>query len=373
MNTNNNKITISFPDGKFVKYADAISCFDVAKDISDGFSRKVLVARLNDRLVDLSTIITSDSSIFFYTWESDIGKSTFWHSSAHLMAEALESLFDNIKFGIGPAVENGFYYDVDFVDNDFNNDSFDKLEKKIIELAKQKNQYYRKEVSKKEAIKYFKEKGDNYKLELIDELNDSEITFYKQGNFVDLCKGPHIPNTKFIQSVKILNVAGAYWRGDEKGKQLTRIYGITFPKNKDLLEFIKNQEEAKKRDHRKIGKELELFTFSDKVGQGLPLWLPNGTILRENLENFMRNLQIKSGYLPVVSPHIGSKELYITSGHYEKYGESSFQSIKTPNENEEFFLKPMNCPHHCEIYKSKPRSYRDLPLRIAEFGTVYRY
>jgi len=368
-----NKINITFPDGKVHSYNIGISCFEIAENISQGFARNQLVASLNDKLVDLSTKINKDSDIMFYGWDSEIGKSTFWHSSAHLMAEALESLFSDIKFGIGPPIENGFYYDVDFGKNEFKEEDKVKLENKILELAKQKSQFFREEVSKKNALKHFNDKGDNYKIDLINDLNDGEITFYKQGNFIDLCKGPHLPNTKLIKSVKILNIAGAYWRGDEKGKQLTRIYGISFPNNKELSNFLLLQEEAKKRDHRKIGKELELFTFSEKVGQGLPLWLPNGTIVRECLIDFMKKEQIKEGYLPVVSPHIGSKDLYVTSGHYDKYGESSFQPIKTPNENEEFFLKPMNCPHHCEIYKSKPRSYKNLPLRLAEFGSVYRY
>ena len=367
------KINITFPDGKVLSYNKGISCIEIAENISQGFARNQLVASLNDKLVDLSSKINKDSDIMFYGWDSEIGKSTFWHSSAHLMAEALESLFSDIKFGIGPPIENGFYYDVDFGKNEFKEEDKVKLENKILELAKQKSEFFREEVSKENALKYFNDKGDNYKIDLINELNDGEITFYKQGNFIDLCKGPHLPNTKLIKSVKILNVAGAYWRGDEKGKQLTRIYGISFPNNKELSNFLLLQEEAKKRDHRKIGKELELFTFSEKVGQGLPLWLPNGAILRECLIDFMKKEQIKGGYLPVVSPHIGSKDLYVTSGHYDKYGESSFQPIKTPNENEEFFLKPMNCPHHCEIYKSKPRSYKNLPLRLAEFGSVYRY
>ena len=367
------KINITFPDGKVLSYNIGISCIEIAENISQGFARNQLVASLNDKLVDLSTKINKDSDIMFYGWNSEIGKSTFWHSSAHLMAEALESLFSDIKFGIGPPIENGFYYDVDFGKNEFKEEDKVRLENKILELAKQKSEFFREEVSKKNALKYFNDKGDNYKIDLINELNDGEITFYKQGNFIDLCKGPHLPNTKLIKSVKILNVAGAYWRGDEKGKQLTRIYGISFPNNKELSNFLLLQEEAKKRDHRKIGKELELFTFSEKVGQGLPLWLPNGAIVRECLIDFMKKEQIKEGYLPVVSPHIGSKDLYVTSGHYDKYGESSFQPIKTPNENEEFFLKPMNCPHHCEIYKFKPRSYKNLPLRLAEFGSVYRY
>ena len=368
-----NKINITFPDGKVLSYNTGVTCFEIAENISQGFARNQLIASLNNEIVDLSQKIKNDSNIMFYSWDSDIGKSVFWHSTAHLMAEALESLFSNIKFGIGPPIENGFYYDVDFGKNEFKEEDKVKLENKILELAKQKSKFFREEVSKKNALKYFNDKGDNYKIDLINDLNDGEITFYKQGNFVDLCKGPHLPNTKLIKSVKILNIAGAYWRGDEKGKQLTRIYGISFPNNKELSNFLLLQEEAKKRDHRKIGKELELFTFSEKVGQGLPLWLPNGAIVRECLIDFMKKEQIKEGYLPVVSPHIGSKDLYVTSGHYDKYGESSFQPIKTPNENEEFFLKPMNCPHHCEIYKSKPRSYKNLPLRLAEFGSVYRY
>jgi threonyl-tRNA synthetase len=296
-----------------------------------------------------------------------------WHSSAHLMAEALEFYYPGAKFAIGPAVENGFYYDVDFGDKTFSIDEVDKIEKKMMELAAKKEEYKRQEISKADAISYFKQKGDPYKLELLEGLHDGTITFYTQGNFTDLCRGPHIPNTGFIKAVKLLRVAGAYWRGDEKNKQLTRIYGITFPKDKELKEYLAMLEEAKKRDHRKLGKELELFTFSEKVGMGLPLWLPKGAMLREKLEQFMRRAQTKAGYLPVVTPHIAQKELYVTSGHYEKYGKDSFQPINTPQEGEQFFLKPMNCPHHCEIYKSAPRSYKDLPIRYAEFGTVYRY
>ncbi|EJF09910.1 threonyl-tRNA ligase [Pontibacter sp. BAB1700] len=318
--------------------------------------------------------IEEDANVQLLTWNDDLGKNTFWHSSAHLLAEALEELYPGIKFGIGPPVENGFYYDVDLGEGrTFSQDDFAKVEQKMLELARAKNEYKREEVSKADAIKYFTEKGDQYKLDLIKDLEDGSITFYTQGKFVDLCRGPHIPNTGFIKAAKLMNVAGAYWRGDEKSKQLTRIYGVTFPKQKELTEYLERLEEAKKRDHRKLGKELELFAFSEKVGMGLPLWLPKGTLLRERLEQFMRKAQVKAGYQPVVTPHIGSKELYITSGHYEKYGADSFQPIKTPNEGEEFFLKPMNCPHHCEIYKTRPRSYKELPVRLAEFGTVYRY
>ena len=296
-----------------------------------------------------------------------------WHSSAHLMAEALEALYPGIKFAIGPPIENGFYYDIDFENHNISSDDFSKIEKKILELAREKNKFTKEYVSKSDAISFYKKKENNYKLELIKELNDDEITFYTQGNFTDLCKGPHIPNTGFIKAVKLINIAGAYWRGDEKNKQLTRIYAITFPKNKELQEYLELLEEAKKRDHRKLGKELELFTFSKKVGQGLPLWLPKGAELRDRLENFLKKAQKKSGYKQVITPHIGNKDLYVCSGHYSKYGEDSFQPINTPNKGEEFLLKPMNCPHHCEIFKTKPRSYKELPLRLAEFGTVYRY
>lgn len=346
---------------------------DVALSISEGLARNVLSAEVNGEVWDADRKITQDSTLKLLTWNDDDGKATFWHSSAHLMAEALELLYPGTKFGIGPSIDQGYYYDVDFGDKEFDSADLEKIEKKMLELAKQKNTYDRKEVSKADAISYFNEKGDEYKLELIDGLEDGSITFYTQGGFTDLCRGPHIPHTGFIKAVKLLNVAGAYWRGDEKRKQLTRIYGITFPKQKELTEFLHNLEEAKKRDHRKLGKELELFTFSEKVGLGLPLWLPKGTRLRERLESFMRRAQVKAGYEPVVTPHIGHKNLYVTSGHYEKYGEDSFKPIQTPNEGEEFLLKPMNCPHHCEIYNSKPRSYKDLPLRLAEFGTVYRY
>ncbi|KYG74308.1 threonine--tRNA ligase [Roseivirga spongicola] len=366
-------IKITLPDGSVREYPKGSSAMDVAISISEGLARNVLSAEVNGEVWDADRKITQDSTLKLLTWNDDDGKATFWHSSAHLMAEALESLYPGTKFGIGPSIDQGYYYDVDFGDKEFDSADLEKIEKKMLELAKQKNTYDRKEVSKADAISHFNEKGDEYKLELIDGLEDGSITFYTQGGFTDLCRGPHIPHTGFIKAVKLLNVAGAYWRGDEKRKQLTRIYGITFPKQKELTEFLHNLEEAKKRDHRKLGKELELFTFSEKVGLGLPLWLPKGTRLRERLESFMRRAQVKAGYEPVVTPHIGHKNLYVTSGHYEKYGEDSFKPIQTPNEGEEFLLKPMNCPHHCEIYNSKPRSYKDLPLRLAEFGTVYRY
>ncbi|SFF47427.1 threonine--tRNA ligase [Thermoflexibacter ruber] len=366
-------INITLPDGSVRQYEQGVTGMQIALSISEGLARNVLAAKVNGEVWDASRPIQQDATVQLLTWNDTDGKKTFWHSSAHLMAEALEALYPNTKFGIGPAIDNGFYYDVDFNGQAFSSDDLPKVEEKMQELAKQKSEYIRKEVSKKEAISYFTEKGDPYKLELLEGLEDGNITFYTQGNFVDLCRGPHIPNTGFIKAIKLLNVAGAYWRGDEKNKQLTRIYGITFPKAKELEEYLHFLEEAKKRDHRKLGKELELFTFSEKVGMGLPLWLPKGAVLRERLENFLKKAQVKAGYQQVVTPHIGGKQLYITSGHYEKYGKDSFQPIKTPDVDEEFLLKPMNCPHHCEIYKSKPRSYRDLPIRYAEFGTVYRY
>lgn len=369
----NEIIKITLPDGSVREYPKGSSAMDVALSISEGLARNVLSAEVNGEVWDADRPISEDSNLKLLTWNDDDGKATFWHSSAHLMAEALEALYPGIKLGIGPSIDQGYYYDVDFGDQEFDSAHLENIEKKMLELAREKNTYNRKEVSKADAIDYFKEKGDEYKLELIDGLEDGSITFYTQGGFTDLCRGPHIPNTGFIKAVKLLNVAGAYWRGDEKRKQLTRIYGITFPKQKELSEFLHNLEEAKKRDHRKLGKELDLFTFSEKVGMGLPLWLPKGTKLRERLESFMRKAQVKAGYEPVVTPHIGHKNLYVTSGHYEKYGEDSFKPIQTPNEGEEFLLKPMNCPHHCEIYNSRPRSYKDLPVRLAEFGTVYRY
>lgn len=366
-------IKITFPDGQVREFENGITPFQVALSISEGLARNVLAANLNGEVVDSSTPIEADAALQLLTWNDVDGKKTFWHSSAHLLAEAIEALYPGTKFGIGPAIENGFYYDIDLGEQEFGSDQFKEIEDKMLELARSKNEYVRTSVSKADAISYFQEKGDEYKLELIDGLADGSITFYNQGNFTDLCRGPHIPNTGFIKSVKLLSVAGAYWRGDEKRKQLTRIYAITFPKAKELEEYLTLLEEAKRRDHRKLGKEMELFAFSEKVGMGLPLWLPKGTLLRERLENFLRRAQVRAGYSPVITPHIASKELYVTSGHYAKYGKDSFQPIRTPDENEEFFLKPMNCPHHCEIYKTKPRSYKDLPLRLAEFGTVYRY
>ena len=364
---------ITFPDKQIREYPDGTSALDIAKSISEGLARNVLAARVNGEVRDALRPVTGDAELALLTWDTPEGKSTLWHSSAHLMAEAIEFYYPGTKFGIGPPIENGFYYDIDLGEHQLSSDDFKKIEDKMLELARKGNAYVRKEISKEEAIAYFTEKGDQYKLDLLQDLADGTITFYTQGEFTDLCRGPHIPDTSHIRAVKLMNIAGAYWRGDEKAKQLTRVYGITFPKQKELTEYLTLLEEAKKRDHRKLGKELELFTFSEKVGMGLPLWLPKGAALREKLENFLKKAQVKAGYLPVVTPHIGNKALYITSGHYEKYGADSFQPIHTPAEGEEFFLKPMNCPHHCEIYKSKPRSYKDLPVRLAEFGTVYRY
>ena len=368
------QINITLPDGKVVKTEKGSSPFDIAKSISEGLARNVLSASINNELWDIQRPIMIDCSLKLHTFSDIEGKKCFWHSTAHLMAEALENLYPGVKFGIGPAIDNGFYYDVDLgEDKKLSSDEFAKIEQKMLDLAREKNDFIRKDISKKDALKYFKEKNDEYKIDLLESLNDGEITFYSQGNFTDLCKGPHIDNTSKIKAVKLLNVAGAYWKGDETNKQMTRIYGVSFLKQKDLTEHLNMLEEAKKRDHRKIGKEMELFTFSKNVGQGLPLWLPKGAQLREKLEIFLKKAQENAGYLPVITPHIGSKDLYVCSGHYEKYGQDSFQPIKTPQENEEFFLKPMNCPHHCEVYKSKQYSYRDLPVRFAEFGTVYRY
>ncbi|MDO3625339.1 threonine--tRNA ligase [Mucilaginibacter sp. BT774] len=366
-------INITLPDGSVRQYEKGTTAMQIALSISEGLARNVLAAEVDGQVWDASRHIEQDAHVKLLTWTDTNGKSTFWHSSAHLMAEALEALYPGTKFGIGPAIETGFYYDVDFGDREFSSDDFKQIEDKILELAKTKEEYVRTPVSKADAIDYFTKKGDEYKLDLIKDLPDGSITFYTQGNFTDLCRGPHIPNTGFIKAVKLMNVAGAYWRGDETRKQLTRIYAVTFPKQSELTDYLHLIEEAKKRDHRKLGKELELFAFSEKVGMGLPLWLPKGTALRERLVNFMRNAQVKAGYEQVISPHIGHKNLYVTSGHYEKYGKDSFQPIQTPQEGEEFFLKPMNCPHHCEMYKTKPRSYKDLPVRYAEFGTVYRY
>ncbi|OOQ62130.1 threonine--tRNA ligase [Mucilaginibacter pedocola] len=366
-------ISITLPDGSVRQYDKGITPMQIAQSISEGLARNVLAAEVNGEVWDASRPIEEDSAVKLLTWNDPKGKSTYWHSSAHLLAEALEALYPGTKFGIGPAIETGFYYDVDFGDKTLSSDDFKKIEDKMIELAKTKSEYIRKPVSKADAIEYFTEKNDEYKLDLIKDLPDGAITFYTQGNFTDLCRGPHIPNTGFIKAAKLMSLAGAYWRGDESRKQLTRIYGVTFPKASELTEYLTLIEEAKKRDHRKLGKELELFAFSEKVGMGLPLWLPKGTALRERLQNFLQRAQVKAGYEQVITPHIGHKNLYVTSGHYEKYGADSFQPIRTPQEGEEFLLKPMNCPHHCEIYKTKPRSYKDLPVRFAEFGTVYRY
>ncbi len=367
------EITITFPDGRQKAYAINSTAMDIAMDISEGLARNVLAAKVNGEVWDATRPITQDAELALLTWRDKEGQSTFWHSSAHLLAEALEALYPGVKFGIGPSIDRGFYYDVDTGDRSLSTEDLPKIEQKMLELARNKSVYERREVTKADAIAYFEEKGDEYKLELLDGLDDGSITFYQQGDFVDLCRGPHIPNTGPIKAVKLLNVAGAYWRGDETRAQMTRIYGVSFPKKKELDEHLALLEEAKKRDHRKLGAELELFMFSEKVGAGLPIWLPKGTAIRQRLEDFMKAEQLKRGYTPVITPHIGKKDLYVTSGHYEKYGEDSFQPITTPREGEEFYLKPMNCPHHCEIYGHRPKSYKDLPIRIAEFGTVYRY
>ncbi len=367
-------IKITFPDNSVKEYKDGINGLELAKSISSGLANEVTAITVNGEVWDITRPINIDASIKLHKFNDPEGKHAFWHSSAHLMAAALETLYPGIKFGIGPSIENGFYYDVDpgngavIVDADL-----PKIEKKMYELGSKDNKFIRKEINKAEAIAYFKAKGDEYKIELINELEDGNISTYTQGSFTDLCRGPHLPDTRSIKAIKLLSIAGAYWRGDEKRKQLTRIYGISFPKKKMLDDYLNLLEQAKARDHRKIGKELELFTFSARVGQGLPLWLPKGTVLRELLENFLKKVQKEHGYLPVITPHIGQKELYVTSGHYEKYGKDSFRPISTPAEGEEFLLRPMNCPHHCEIYSRKPRSYKDLPIRIAEFGAVYRY
>jgi threonyl-tRNA synthetase len=366
-------INITLPDGSVRNYKKGTTALEVAQSISEGLARNVLAAKINGEVVDATRPILSDAKLVLLTVNDAEGKSTLWHSSAHLMAEALEALYPGTKFGIGPPIDSGFYYDIDLGGKTISQEDFKVIEDKMLELARKNSAYVRKEVSKADAIAYFKEKNDPYKLELLENLEDGNITFYEQGNFTDLCRGPHIPATGFIKAAKIMNIAGAYWRGDEKNKMLTRVYAVTFTKQKDLTDYLVLLEEAKKRDHRKLGKELELFTFSEKVGMGLPLWLPKGAALRERLIQFLQKAQMKSGYQQVATPHIGNKNLYITSGHYEKYGADSFQPIKTPHEGEEFFLKPMNCPHHCEIYKASPKSYKDLPVRYAEFGTVYRY
>ncbi len=366
-------INITLPDGSVKQFEKGTTALEIAKSISEGLARNVLSAKVNGVVMEATRPITEDATVQLLTWRDDEGKATMWHSSAHLMAEAIETLYPGVKFGIGPDIENGFYYDIDFGDYSISEKDFPKIEQKMQELARQKQSFVRKEVSKAEALDYFNQKGDEYKVELINDLEDGQITFYETGSFTDLCRGPHLPDTSFIKAIKLLKVAGAYWRGDETRKQLTRIYGITFPKKKELTEYLNLLEEAKKRDHRVLGKQMELFAFSDAVGQGLPLWLPKGAQLRELLEQYLKRVQRAAGYEPVITPHIGNVNLYKTSGHYQKYGEESFRPITTPQEGEEFFLKPMNCPHHCEIFKVTPHSYRDLPVRFAEFGTVYRY
>ena len=366
-------INITLPGGSVKQFEGNITPLDVAKSISEGLARNVLCASIDGNVVELSRTITQDCALKLYTWNDAEGKQTFWHSSAHLLAAAVLELYPNAKFGIGPAIENGFYYDIDFGDKVLSSEDFSKIESKMAEIVKRSVTLVRKEVSKAEALKWFEAKGEVYKVELINDLEDGTITFYESGDFVDLCRGPHLVDFSPIKAIKVLSLAGAYWRGDEKRKQLTRLYAITFPKKKELDEYLLMLEEAKKRDHRKLGKELELFTFSQSVGQGLPLWLPKGTELRLRLESFLRKVQKKYGYQQVITPHIGDVHLYKTSGHYQKYGQDSFRTITTPFEGEEYMLKPMNCPHHVEIYKSKPHSYKDLPVRLAEFGTVYRY
>lgn len=366
-------IHITLPDNSVREYPEGVTGMDVARSISEGLARNVLSAKIDNEIWDANRPISKDARIKLLTWNDPEGKSTLWHSSAHLLAEAIEALYPGTKFGIGPDIENGFYYDIDLGERVISDADFKAIEDKMLELARKDQTFTRKEISKAAALEFFANKNDEYKLELINDLNDGEITLYESGQFTDLCRGPHIPNTSFIRAVKVLSVAGAYWRGDEKRKQLTRVYGITFPKQKELTEHLALLEEAKKRDHRKLGKELEIFTFSQRVGSGLPLWLPKGAALRERLERFLKEVQRKAGYQQVITPHIGNVELYKTSGHFQKYGKDSFQPIKTPVEGEEFMLKPMNCPHHCEIYAFKPRSYKDLPVRLAEFGTVYRY
>ena len=366
-------IKITLPDGAVKEVEKGTTPFAVAQSISEGLARNVISAKFNDTTVETTTPLTTDGSLTLYTWNDDEGKKAFWHSSSHILAQALEELYPGIKLTIGPAIENGFYYDVDFGEHTISDKDFEKIETKALEIARGKHDFKLREVSKADALAYYKKENNEYKIELIENLTDGEITFCDHSTFTDLCRGGHIPNTGIVKAFKILSVAGAYWRGDENNPQLTRVYGISFPKQKDLKAYLELLEEAKKRDHRKLGKELELFTFSQKVGQGLPLWLPKGAALRERLEDFLKKAQKKAGYEMVVTPHIGQKELYVTSGHYAKYGEDSFQPIKTPKEDEEFLLKPMNCPHHCEVYKNSPWSYKDLPIRYAEFGTVYRY
>lgn len=366
-------IKITLPDGSIKEFEKGTTVLEVAKSISEGLARNVISASFNGTTVETKTPLTEDGSLILYTWKDDQGKKAFWHSSAHVLAQAIQKLYPEAKLTIGPAIDNGFYYDVDFGEHKISDNDFKKVEDKMLEIARGKHEFDMREVSKDDALAFYKNENNPYKVELIENLTDGDITFCDHDTFTDLCRGGHIPNTGIIKAVKVMSVAGAYWRGDENNPQLTRVYGITFPKQKELKEYLELLEEAKKRDHRKLGKELQLFTFSQKVGQGLPLWLPKGAALRERLENFLKKAQKKAGYEMVVSPHIGQKELYETSGHYAKYGEDSFQPITTPNEGEEFLLKPMNCPHHCEIYNASPWSYKDLPKRFAEFGTVYRY
>ncbi|HMR42370.1 MAG TPA: threonine--tRNA ligase [Saprospiraceae bacterium] len=366
-------IKITLPDGSVRDYEKGTTALQIAQSISEGLARNVLSASINGEIWDATRPINTDATVQLLTWNDKGGKATFWHSSAHLMAEALEALYPGIKFGTGPAIDTGFYYDVDPGEHKISSDDFGKIEQKMLELARQKNTYQRQDISRADALKFFGEKGDEYKIELIEKRGDEALTLYQQGNFVDLCRGPHVPDTSFIKAVKLTNIAGAYWQGDENRQQMTRIYGVSFPKQKELDEYLLMIEEAKRRDHRKLGAELELFMFSEKAGNGLPIWLPKGTALRQRLEDFLKKEQIKRGYTPVITPHIGKKDLYVTSGHWDKYGEDSFQPIHTPREGELFMLKPMNCPHHCEIFGHRPRSYKELPLRIAEFGTVYRY
>jgi len=368
-----NMIKITLPDGTIKEYKKGSTPIDVARDISEGLARNVISAKFNDEIIETITPLNEDGVLVLLTWNDDLGKKAFWHSSSHVVAQAIEELYPGVKLTIGPAIENGFYYDIDFGAHVISEKDFPTIEKRAIEIARGKHEYKMRSVSKKDALQFYKKQGNEYKIELISNLEDGTITFCDHDTFTDLCRGGHIPNTGFIKAMKIMSVAGAYWRGDENNPQLTRVYGISFPKQKDLTEYLALLEEAKKRDHRKLGKELELFTFSQKVGQGLPLWLPKGAALRERLEQFLKKAQKKAGYEMVITPHIGQKELYVTSGHYAKYGEDSFQPIHTPKEDEEFLLKPMNCPHHCEIYNAKPFSYRELPKRYAEFGTVYRY
>jgi threonyl-tRNA synthetase len=367
-------IKVTFPDGNVREYEAGATAMDIAKSISEGLARNVLSARINGEVWDANRPVSEDCKIELLTWNDEDGKKTFWHSTAHLMAEALEAVYPGIKLGTGPAISNGFYYDIDPGEHKISSDDFPKIEKKMLELARQKNEFVRQDISKEDALKYFTEKGDEYKIELIEKRGaDEALTLYTQGNFVDLCRGPHLRDTSKIKAVKLMNVAGAFWQGDDSRQQMTRIYGVSFGKQKELTQYLEMLEEAKKRDHRKLGKELGLFMFSEKVGGGLPIWLPKGAALRSRLEDFLKKEQLKRGYQPVITPHIAKKDLYVTSGHWEKYGEDSFQPIQTPKEGEVFMLKPMNCPHHCEIFANEPRSYRDLPYRLAEFGTVYRY